>query len=150
MGQLYPFTQADYWTGTQPQQDAATQQVEALLYALAGNPPPEEGVIVSEKDFAFDDASPKLVREVQPDETADEILLTIVTAFDAGSLSVGDASDPARLMLIDDLTGYSAGDQIQLSPQYRYPAVTDANIYLTGTPTAGLARITLYSYLPEA
>jgi hypothetical protein len=149
-GALVPYTQPDVWLGSPDDQFDAAQEVEKLLNALAGAAVPEEGVIVSELDLTPVLAFPALVRTVVALETADEVLLTLDAVFDAGSLTIGDDSDPARLMPAVDLTALNPGDQIQLSPQYRYPAGTEVKVYLTGSPTTGAARITLYSFLHEA
>lgn len=146
-GALVPYTLPDMWQGDSTDQFQAAQEVEKLLQAFASAAIPEDGVIVNEIDFLFSDSTPALLKNVLALETADEILLTVDTVFDTGSLTIGDAGDPARLMSIDDLTQLQAGDQIQLSPQFRYPAPEAVNVYLTGSPTTGAARITLYTFL---
>lgn len=88
---------------------------------------------------------PFVLKAMQTGETADEILVAVDIAFDAGLLQVGDDINPDRLMpyYFNDLAQL---DQYQVSPQYKYTEPTDVKIYLTGTPTVGSARIVLYSY----
>jgi hypothetical protein len=100
---------------------------------------------VTEKDITPTTIFPLLLRTVATNETVDELLLTVDVAFDAGSLSVGDDDNPERFMSATTGALDEVG-QIQLSPQHRYEAATDVKIYLTGTPTVGAARVTLYTY----
>jgi hypothetical protein len=145
-GGLFPYTDPDLWQGSSDDQFDASQEVMKLLGAFADASIPEEGVIVSDIDFAFGTPSPALIRAVHPLETADEVLLTVDSPFDSGSLTVGDDVEPARLLSIPDLSLLAAGDQIQVSPQYKYASATDVKVYRTGAPTSGAARITLYSF----
>lgn len=91
-------------------------------------------------------AFPVLLKSVAAGETCDEILVTVDSAWDAGSLTIGDATAPERLMPSGATNLAITGLQSQRSPQYQYPAATDIFIYLTGSPTTGSARVTLYTY----
>lgn len=50
--------------------------------------------------FAYGDASPALVAEVQPGQRVKEVAVQILVPFDGGgaALEVGDATDPGRLL----------------------------------------------------
>lgn len=109
--------------------------------------PGEDAVIVTEIVITPATTFPVLLKSMAAGETADEILVKIDAAFDAGSITIGDAASndrlfPAAYNILDE-----PGADIQLSPQYEYAAETDVLVYMTGTPTIGSARVVLYSYL---
>jgi len=104
------------------------------------------GLITTEVEIAFDSTFPVLLKSVKPGETIDECLITVDTAFDTGSLSIGDAVDNECLFPAAYNSLLTADEQYQVSPQYRYPADADVFVYLTGTPVSGIARVTLYTY----
>lgn len=136
------------WLGTPEEQEAAVQQVRQFLAALQERIPCGEimtAPIVTEIDITPESVFPLLLKSAIEGETIDEVLLTVDSAWDAGVISVGDDADHDRLLP----AAYGVLDterQIQASPQYRYSAGTDVNIYLIGAPTTGSARVTLYSY----
>lgn len=103
-------------------------------------------LILTEIDITPATAFPLLLKSVAAGETIDEVLLTVDSAWDAGTLSVGDAGDHEKL-LPASYNSLALVDQFQVSPQYKYTSADDVLIYLTGAPTTGSARITLYSYL---
>lgn len=103
-------------------------------------------LITTEIDITPATPFPLLLKSVAAGETVDEVLLTVDSAWDAGTLSVGDAGDHEKLLPVS-YNNLAETGQYQLSPQYKYTAATDVYIYLTGAPTTGSARVTLYSYL---
>lgn len=149
IGRLAPLTDPAEWQGSDDDAYAASQQVELLLAALSQESTMRP-VEVTEIPLTAADTFPLALRSCLEGETADEVLLTIDEVFDAGSLTVGDDSDPASLVGSIDLAQLVAGEQWQLSPQFRFLADTDVKAFLTGSPTTGAARLTLYTYLPEA
>lgn len=103
---------------------------------------------ITEIDISSGTVFPVLIKTVLAGETVDEVLLTVDTPFDTGVLSIGDDGDNSRLMSADS-NSLALAEQFQLSPQVRYSSGTAIYAYLTGTPSTGSARITLYSYLSQ-
>lgn len=102
-------------------------------------------LMITEVEFAFDSTYPLLIKALEAGETVDELLITVDTPFDAGNLTVGDGVNPSRLITAAYNDLLEAG-QYQVSPQYQYGSATNVYAYLTGSPTVGAGRITLYTY----
>ena len=139
------------WLGTPETPAWAVGEVQKLLIQLLQRNPCGEGedmrpLIPTEIAITPATSFPLLLKSVAAGETIDEVLLTVDSAWDAGTLSVGDAGDHEKL-LPASYNSLALVDQFQVSPQYKYTAPTDVYIYLTGAPTAGSARLTLYTYL---
>jgi hypothetical protein len=138
------------WLGDPETQAWAVGEVQKLLIQLMQRNPCGEGeamkpLIPTEIIITPASTFPLLLKTMAAGETVDELLLTVDEAWDAGTLSVGDAGDHEKL-LSASYNSLALVDQFQVSPQYKYTAPTDVFIYLTGAPTTGVARITLYSY----
>lgn len=122
-----------------PESDQAAEYGSEIVASLTQIYPPTEIDIKPATIF------PVLLKSMLAGENVDEVLVIVDSAFDAGSLTIGDAGDNARLMSAGSNSLFNAG-QYQVSPEYIYPADTDVLVYLTGAPTTGSARIVLYSY----
>lgn len=147
-GALYELTHAHNWEqygAVTPDEIAAAMQTMFLDYL---NSECGMGQNVTEITITPAAAFPVLLKTVLSGETADEILVTVDTAFDTGTLTIGDSGDNDRLMT-DTQNSLALTEQFQVSPQYKYTDTTDIYVYLAGAPTTGSARITLYSYLAD-
>ena len=124
-------------------------EVELLEVAEQGpmGPPGPSGGAGIEFPFAWGDASPRTVVLATNGKLVYEVELHISTAFDGtgAALTVGDASDPDRLMTSSQNDPTAVGTYTA-SPSHRYSEDTD--ILLTITPgagsTAGAGLLTLF------
>ena len=137
------------WLGDEDAQTFATGEIRKFLAALQERIPCEptmRALVPTEIDISPATVFPLLLKSVAAGETIDELLVTVDEVWDAGTLTIGDAGDPERLMTAA-YNSLALAEQFQVSPQYKYVSPADVYIYLSGAPTTGSARITLYSYL---
>lgn len=74
-----------------------------------------------------------------------EVSVEVLVAFDGGAdFTIGDASDNDRLLTTDEVDLQTTGVYV-VNPVYQFPAGgnVDVNVYYTGTPTVGSARVTI-------
>ena len=96
------------------------------------------------KVFTFETTSPVLLKTTNADDLISTILISIEDAFTGvASLSIGDSADHARFMASTEIDSGTPG-LYQVSPNYRYAAVTSIYLYLACMGTdAGSGRVSL-------
>lgn len=74
-----------------------------------------------------------------------EVSVEVLTAFDAGAdISIGDIGSASRLLDTTEVDLQTVGVYV-VQPVYQFSAAADVdvNVYYTGTPTGGSARVTI-------
>jgi hypothetical protein len=96
------------------------------------------------KLFTYETTSPVLLKTTTADDLISTVLVTIEETFNGMiSLTIGDTADHARFMASTDIDPGTPG-LYQVSPNYRYAAVTPIYLYLACVgATTGSGRVSL-------
>lgn len=91
-----------------------------------------------------DAGTPVLLGRMHHDVLCSACLVDILEAFDGGAgITVGGMADPARLQVLTD-NHPEVVDFYETEPHFAYSATTNVYVFLSGSPTAGRARVIVY------
>ena len=117
-----------------------TQQSPLIVVSVAEQGiPGAAGLGAIRKDFGFGDSTPDLIVMANAGDVVYEVEIVIMTPFDGtgAALTIGDSAQNDRLMQStqnDPATPATYG----AIPDYKYPAVTPINLYIS--PGAGATQ----------
>lgn len=99
-----------------------------------------------EQSIAYSDFSggSKSIGTIPADKRIHKVSVLVTTAFDAGTMVVGDASAHGRLMVAAD-NNLLVENTYHNEPDYKYTTETEIKAWFeTGSPTQGAATIIIY------
>lgn len=95
--------------------------------------------------LAFGDfPGPKFIGKINPGFTAFLIIVQVITPFDGGAtVTIGETSAQGNLSDTTQVFLNLAGTY-SVDNNHKYTANTDINMYMTGTPTVGSAKVSIF------
>ncbi len=94
--------------------------------------------------FTFEDfGDAQQIAEIPAGMRVFRAVLEVEEAFDSGQISIGPETAQGQLMAVGDSSLLTAGKYVS-EPEVQYTTATAVNIYFTGSPTQGSAKVTLY------